>query len=190
MYHLFVGLELPADIKARLSTLCLGLPGVLWGEPTQFHITLRFIGSVDGAVFRDVVDALRTATGRPFELSLEGVGFFPLRNQPERVWVGVQKSEALERLRNKIESRLVRSGLDPERRKFTPHVTIGKFGAGPVKSDGSRRMADYLSQFSLFRTQPFPVERFCLYSSVRSHEGPRYSIENTYDLSGPLEDEE
>lgn len=183
MYHLFIALDLPEQVKQSLQLLCGGLPGVLWQEPRQFHLTLRFVGTVDGGQREDIQTALNRCHIAPFDLELQGVGFFPHRGQPEKIWVGTQSCDELVRLRNKIEAAVVTTGLPPERRKFSPHVTLGKFGPGPVKSNNSRRLADYLSSFSLYRSEPFTVTSFILYSSVRSHQGPQYSIESEYSLS-------
>ena len=48
MPRLFVALELPAPVKRELARLAAGLPGARWVAPEQFHLTLRFIGEVNG----------------------------------------------------------------------------------------------------------------------------------------------
>lgn len=54
MYRLFTAIDLPATVKAELTALCCGLPGAKWVAPEQMHLTLRFIGEVDGGIFRDI----------------------------------------------------------------------------------------------------------------------------------------
>jgi 2'-5' RNA ligase len=184
MYYLFVAVEPPLAVKYQLAMLCKGLPGVAWSNHEQFHLGLRFIGSVDGAQMADAISTLATIKAEPFEITLEGVGFFPPKRVPERIWAGVQKNEALVHLHKKIDTALVRIGLAAEHRKYSPHVTLGRFGQGPVKSDNPKALAGYLAHNSLFRAKPFRCESFALYSSARSNQGPLYCREELFLLSG------
>lgn len=186
MYRIFTALALPGDIRDQLASMCLGLPGLLWVDPGQLHLTVRYIGQVDGGQFEDIRHALDHVPVEPFEVTLEGIGFFPLRRRPETVWAGVQKSEPLLQLRSRIDSAVRPFGVSLDTRKFLPYVTIGRFGPGPVKNDNPQRLGAYLAEFSLFRSRTFEVDRFGLYSSVRSSAGPSYLPEAWYppDLEG------
>lgn len=191
MYSLFTAVPLPKSVRDRLASMCLGLPGVLWVDPEQMHLTIRYIGQVDGGQFEDIRLALEHVTFEPFELTLEGIGFFPLRRRPEKIWAGVQKSDDLAHLRTRVDAALRPCGVTLDTRKYLPHVTIGRFGPGPVKNDNPQRLASYLSQFSLFRTNSFAIDRFGLYSSARSSAGPSYITEAWYppDAEGEISDE-
>ena len=180
MYRIFVAAPLPSDVRNELASMCLGLPGVLWVDPEQFHLTIRYVGQVDGGQFEDVRGALSHVEVEPFEVILEGIGFFPLRRRPERIWAGVQKNEPLTMLRTRVDAALRPCGVTLDTRKYLPHVTIGRFGPGPVKNDNPQRLASYLAQFSLFRSAPFTMDRFALFSSVRSSSGPSYLPEAWY----------
>jgi len=177
MYRLFVAVDLPDLVSRALSGLCFGLPGAKWIDESRMHVTLRFIGEVDGAVFRDIEEALETVRAEPFDLSLKGVGYFPPRRDPEILWVGVEKNSALVHLRNKIESALVRAGLEPENRKFTPHVVLAR-----LKGTPAGRVARFMAENGLFRIDPFPVSEFCLYSSFLASEGAVHTLEASYEL--------
>ena len=56
--RLFVAIPLPEDIGDGLSRICAGVPGAKWVAPENLHITLRFIGEVDGGAFHDIAAAL------------------------------------------------------------------------------------------------------------------------------------
>ncbi|MCB2229980.1 RNA 2',3'-cyclic phosphodiesterase [bacterium] len=191
MYRIFTALPLPSSIRNQLAAMCLGLPGVLWVDPPQFHLTLRYFGQVDGGQFEDIRSALAHIRFEPFEMVLEGIGFFPLRRRPEKIWAGVRPNEHLEQLRTRIDAAVRPSGVSLDTRKYLPHVTIGRFGPGPVKNDNPQRLAAYLSEFSLFRTEPITLDRFGLYSSARSSSGPSYLAEAWYppDSEGDFDDE-
>ncbi|GAB4340188.1 MAG: RNA 2',3'-cyclic phosphodiesterase [Desulfobulbaceae bacterium] len=177
MPRLFVAIDLPEEIKERLTPLCCGLPGARWVAPEQLHLTLRFIGDVDSTVFRDVREALAGVRSDGFRLRLEGMGFFPPRGKPRVVWVGVPRSDQLLRLRNRVESALVAAGLEPEGRKYAPHITLAR-----LKNTPAGKVGDFLARNGLFMTGEFPVTAFFLYSSVLNTKGAKHYIEEAYPL--------
>lgn len=179
MPRLFIALDLPEDVTGALDRLCEGLPGIRWSDPDQFHLTVRFIGEVDQGVFYDVGEALADVHHAPFELALKGLGQFPPRGAPHTLWVGVDDpSGGLASLRRRVERRLEEAGLEPERRKFVPHVTLGRLKSPPPEE----RLASYLFRRNLFRTEAFPVSSFGLYSSKLRPEGSVYTLEASYDF--------
>jgi 2'-5' RNA ligase len=177
MYRLFVGLDLPWEVKEQLARISCGLPGARWLEFEQIHLTIRFIGEVDGGVFDDAMAALDTVTMEPFDLTLKGVGFFPPRGRAETLWVGVDMSEPLTMLRTRVEAALARAGIEREQRKFSPHVVIARLKDTPLT-----RLGQYLVEYNLFESMPFRVNEFNLYSSMLSSTGAIYRIESSYYL--------
>src|SRR5437764_14881468 len=122
MLRLFVGIEFPPELKLRLSLLCTGVPGARWVDAGNLHLTLRFIGEVGEDVAADIDEALARLRARRFALQLAGTGVFG-GGRPRALWVGVERQPELVALRDKIEQALIRIGLEPESRKFAPHVT-------------------------------------------------------------------
>ena len=141
MPRLFVALDLPEDIKRSLEPLGMGLGDVRWLDADQQHLTLRFLGQLDNGWAREVADALALVPGIPFELRLKGIGHFPLRGEPRVLWVGVEKSLELQRLKRRIDRVLDEAGLAPDGRKFAPHVTIARI-RGPLGADQARHLPD------------------------------------------------
>ena len=88
--------------------MCVGLPGARWSDPEQYHLTLRFMGEVDGLVYDQVAEALAEVTFEPFDIQLEGFGCFPPRGQPKVLWAGVNPKQPLIDLRRRVE-RVMRS---------------------------------------------------------------------------------
>ena len=176
--RLFVAIDLPETVKDHLSTICCGLPGARWVPPEQMHLTLRFIGEVDGGLLRDICEELAVIQGEIFSLQLEGVGFFPPRGKPRVLWVGLHKVEALLQLRNRIESRLVALGLEAEGKKFSPHITLAR-----LKNTPPAKVGRFLENYGLFCSTPFSVASFHLYSSLIGRKGAVHRIEATYPLA-------
>ena len=177
MPRLFTALEVPADLAFSLSLLRGGLPGARWVDPENYHITLRFIGDIDEPTADEIADALGRVARPRFELAIEGLGAFGSR-KPHAVYATVKPSPALKELQAEHERIVQRIGLEPERRRFTPHVTLARF-----KNVGEPDVAAYLALRGDFRTAPFPVGRFVLLSSRASKGGGPYVMEEAYPLA-------
>lgn len=179
MYRLFVAIDLPPSVKDQIEPICCGVPGARWLEPEQWHLTLRFIGEVDGGRFRDILDSLAELRAEPFSLIIKGLGFFPPRGTPETIWVGGAKSDGLSVLRGRVEAALVKIGVARDSRKFAPHVAIAR-----LRQPHLPRLAAYLSANSLLESPTFTVDRFGLYSSLLTSSGAQYQLEAEYPLNG------
>src|ERR1700747_810698 len=126
MLRLFVGIGFPPELKLQLSLLCSGIPGAKWVDPGNFHLTLRFIGETGESVAADINEALAPLGASRVFFALARPGVFGGADKPRSLWVGVERSPELVALRDKIEQALVRVGLAPEPRKFSPHVTLAR----------------------------------------------------------------
>lgn len=177
MPRLFVAIDFPEAVNRRLAALCSGLARARWLPPEQFHLTLRFIGEVDGGTFADVADGLSEVACPPFSLRLGGVGHFPPRGRPRVLWVGIGADPALTRLHGQIESRLRLLGIAPEGRKFAPHVTLARLKSTPVI-----RVRDYLVCHDGFATETIPITSFQLYSSTLGAKAAIHRVEARYPL--------
>jgi len=82
MTRLFFGLDLPPEVDSHLELMSSGVPGARWEGRDKFHLTLRYIGEVDGRVHREIVDAVTGLSSPPFEMTLKGIGIFPPRGAP------------------------------------------------------------------------------------------------------------
>ena len=54
LFRLFVAIDLPTGVKEQLRGICYGVPGANWLNEEQIHLTLRFIGEVEGGVLREL----------------------------------------------------------------------------------------------------------------------------------------
>ena len=177
MPRLFTALEIPHDAALSLSLLRGGLPGARWIDTENYHITLRFIGDVEGHVADEIAYALDRVERSSFGLTLSGVGQFGGK-KPNSVWAGVEPKPELMQLQAEIERICQRLRLPADPRKFVPHVTLARLkNAEPVE------VAHYLSARGNFSTMPFKVGRFVLLSSRDSVGGGPYVTEEAYPLT-------
>jgi 2'-5' RNA ligase len=177
MLRLFVGIDLPPELKLRLSIMMGGLPGAKWVDSGNLHLTLRFIGEVDEGLAGDIDEALQLVRAQRFELELAGVGQFGAGEKTRQLWVGVERSEPLLALHEKVEHALTRCGVPPEGRKYAPHVTLARF-----KYVHAARVQAFIERHALFRAQPFAVDHFSLIASYLTKAGPIYEDQADYGL--------
>jgi RNA 2',3'-cyclic 3'-phosphodiesterase len=175
---LFVAIDLPDLVREHLSLVQGGIPGARWEAKEKLHLTLRYVGDVDGGMARRITQTLGSIEAAPFELQLAGVGHFPPRGRPRSVWVGVEDPRPLHALHEKIERVLTRLGLEPERRNFAPHVTIARLRNAP-----ERKVGEFIAHHALLRPAAFEVTDFALLSSVRGPAGSTYRVEARFRLS-------
>jgi len=176
MPRLFAGIEIPILLAERLSFAKAALPGARWIDAENYHLTLRFIGDVDGTTARDFTQSLGQIEAAPFELKLDGLGSFG-GNKPRAIFAKLASSPALETLQRGTERAAREAGLPPEPRNFKPHVTLARLrGARPD------HVACYLEQQGALLSSPFPVSEFVLFSSRDSVGGGPYVVEAAYKL--------
>lgn len=176
MPRLFTGLEIPSDVALDLQIMQGGIPGARWMDPSNYHLTLRFIGDIESGQAREVAQALEGVSFRPFRLRLRGVGLFGGK-KPHSLYVGVEECAELQRLHD-IHERLCQVlGLPPEPRKFIPHVSLAR-----LRDPDLRALQRWVEVHNLYSTAAFDVQQFVLFSSRPLKGGGPYAVEEAYQL--------
>lgn len=139
------------------------------------HLTLRFIGEVDETVADEISLALTGVRFDSFEIALGGVGIFGKGRAARSLWAGIVEPTQVVSLHEKIDRVLDRVGIAPETRKFKPHITLAR-----LKSPDVARVREFLGQEGDFRTDPFLIDSFHLFSSRLAHTGAQHRIEESY----------
>lgn len=176
--RLFVALAIPPSVAQSIMLIQGGVPGARWQTGEKLHITLRFIGEVDGREAAMLDDALAGIEAPAFDLQLHSVGQFG-NKQPHALWAGLRKSEALEHLQRKVDAAIRRVGQPQDAYKFTPHVTVAW-----LRNPENRKMIEWLADYALYTSPEFRIDAFNLYSSKLTSDGSVYAVEREY----PLED--
>ncbi|MCJ2064525.1 RNA 2',3'-cyclic phosphodiesterase [Methylobacterium sp. J-088] len=178
MPRLFTGLAVPPEIADTLKVFQGGLSGARWIEPGDFHVTLRFIGDVEAPEADEVVEALSEMRARPaLTVTLDGLGIFG-GDKPRALYVSVVPEAGLMDLQAEQERLVRRAGLAPERRKFTPHITLAR-----LRRDATPEAAAmYLSQAPTFAPLTFDVDRVTLFSAKASTGGGPYVAEAAFSF--------
>lgn len=175
--RLFVALDLPWHIKQDLGSLAFNLPGARWVPEKNFHLTLRFIGQADRVQAEEIDHALNALRGHAFVFSLSGLGWFEKNGRVNTLYAGVERNEALVKLQTKIETALQRVGLELDRRRFTPHVTLARMDM-PVNA----ALTSFVQANNLYRSPPIRADNVTLFSSFLGKDQPTYTPEAEYML--------
>ena len=178
----FIAIQLPKSIKSALSELQErlkrgGYTSIKWVAPDSIHLTIKFLGDIDSGAVPEITEAMSEAIGgiTEFQLELTEVGAFPNLRTPRVVWVGIGGDTAkLTTIRDAIERALIPSGFTPEKRAFSPHLTLGRVRE-KASSDERRRLGEAIATIELAATPSFTVDSINLMRSILTRERALYS---------------
>jgi 2'-5' RNA ligase len=176
MPRLFTALELPERVASQLALMRGGIAGARWLEPEDYHITLRFVGDIDAGAARDIDDTLGDIHRPKTLVRFEGLSWFG-GDKPRAIVAKVKAEPALIDLQAEQERRLRRIGVEPETRKYTPHVTLAR-----LRGVGQAAVASFLGSRGALIADSFTAERFVLYSAREGSGGGPYVVEAAYPL--------
>ena len=176
--RLFVGVGLPRSCKVALLALDPHLSGLRWVPEEQLHLTLSFLGEVEGPAEERLRLALCDVRVPSFLLLLCGVGVFKSGKRPSVVWAGVGKGHPhLSALHRRIQDAVLHAGLDADLKPFHPHITLGR-----AKGVSQEMLRPFLQSHVDSEFGIFEVTGFELYSSVLAAEGASHRVEMRQDF--------
>jgi 2'-5' RNA ligase len=173
----FIAIELPESIQSALSDIQTDFKksdvDVRWVRPENIHLTLKFLGTIEESMVRSITDVLKKASGSygTFTLTLSGVGVFPNVRSPRVMWVGTNESSVLTDLQADIENGLASLGFEREKRKYTAHLTLGRFKS----SRGKRALKEKVETYRERVPGSFDVGTISLMKSDRGPAGAKYT---------------
>jgi len=156
------------------------VPDARWIPAENFHVTLCFAGAVQGGTMRDLEEELSDIAGPPFPVALVGVEQFSSGKQPKALVALVARSDRLDWLQQKVSTVARNCGIELERRKFRPHITLARFSSG---AETGHHIAQFMASHSRFQAGPWIAEHFALYSSRTGRSGSIYREEAAYPLT-------
>ncbi|MEQ8286174.1 RNA 2',3'-cyclic phosphodiesterase [Thalassospira sp.] len=176
--RLFVGVEIPGDVAAELYPLARGIKGLDAQTPDNMHITLKFIGNVDPGLAAEIDQALAAIAFEPFDLQVQGLNVFASSRKIRIFWAGVKDQPVMRQLASRVENALLalEECPDMDMRKFTPHITLGR-NRNAARATIEQAVADHVSLSS----RVFTIDRFCLYQSHATTDGPEFRVIAAYD---------
>ena len=177
MIRAFIAIEIDAatvdKIAAAIDQLRPSMSGIRWVAPTNFHLTVKFLGNIDERKI-DPIGAALADQLRPFPrltINAKGLGVFPSPRRPRVLWVGLYGSQLIS-LAARVESALALLGLARQEKAFAPHLTVGRWRQG---KRADRSLEQELNQWSHYEFGKSPVDEVILFQSELKPAGAIYT---------------
>jgi 2'-5' RNA ligase len=173
----FIAIELPETVKSALAELQQELKkcgaDIRWIKLASIHLTLKFLGNIEDKVVENIVKVIKGTCEKysEFNLDIKGVGVFPNIKSPRVIWVGVNSNTAISGLQNEIEGGMSSLGFERENRKFTPHLTLGRFRS----YQGKASLVDKIESYKDTTFGIMDVNSVSLIKSDLSPAGAKYT---------------
>jgi len=184
----FLAFELPVDIKRIIMALSENvrqLPlNVRWLNVTNIHLTIVFMGNVQEEQIRPIQDIVKDVCQRygPFSIAIKGIGIFGSRRNPRVLWIGLDG--AIDRMgyfRDDLQKGLRPFGIKEEKRRFKPHLTLGRFRKG---ARTGTHLDNLLSKYHDLTSPECIIEELVLFKSDLKPGGAVYSKLKEWPLTG------
>jgi 2'-5' RNA ligase len=186
----FIAVPLSAEVERGLDDvqrqLRRAVPErcVRWVNPSGIHLTLHFLGDILPERVEPVKAALAAVSRNipPFQFYAGELGAFPNLNRPRVVWVGVQDpSSWLALLHEAVSEAMGRLGFQPERRRFSPHLTLGRVRRNTDRRDAAT-LGEVIARTKIGTLGIVPVRDVVFFKSVLKPTGAEYTPLGTFRL--------
>jgi 2'-5' RNA ligase len=186
----FVAVDLPDHLVKDVQNLIASLQDlpdsrlVRWVKPQALHLTLAFLGDIDRNRIQEIAASLQEAAAScsHFGCRLSDFGAFPNWRRPRIIHLGVDDpSNGLTNIQNRVQSALAPLGFPPDRREFSPHLTLGR-----VRDRADRRSLEELigriQSTQIPEFEPWKVTEIHFVQSDLLPTGPKYSRLGSFKL--------
>ncbi len=146
------------------------------------HLTLKFLGDTKEDLVPRITELMDASVEgiEPFEIQFCDTGAFPNLGHMKVVWIGVRNIEKMKLIADFLNDELAILGFKKEKRKFSPHLTLGRVKGGKNKD----RLAEVITNWRDEDFGSMQVDRIRLKKSVLSPQGPTYSTVHEVELRG------
>jgi len=184
----FLAFELPLDIKrevARVSAeVRASIRGMKWVKVENIHLTVVFTGNIKTEEIKLIGEAIQKVCLKysPFDIRLKGMGVFPNRRKPRVLWLGLDGDvNRMSLFRDDLQNRLKSFGIKEEKRKFNPHLTLGRFRK-PNKRDFP--FDELMLKYGDLTSPVCSIHELVLFKSDLKPGGAVYTKLEAWPLSG------
>ncbi len=96
-----------------------------WESKEKIHLTLKFIGDFEQDKILSLINDLSFLEEEKIQrIELKNFGMFYNKNAPTIFWAGLNISDVLFSIVERIENTLIKYDIQKEIRKFKPHLTL------------------------------------------------------------------
>ena len=182
----FIAIEIPEPIKKEIGDIIDILKkydvDIKWVIPDNLHLTLKFLGNTPDILITKISESLSIiiSSYKPFYIKIYSTGVFPNRKYPRVIWVGIEESDILKKLKSDIEQSMVLFGFQKEDKEFTAHLTLGR-----VRSQ--KGVLRVVNELDIFKDKDFgtiPVDSVKLMKSELKPGGAEHICLHTILFGG------
>jgi 2'-5' RNA ligase len=184
----FLAFELSPEMKSKVEGVYENVRTsrleVRWVRPEGIHITVVFMGDVKEENIAAIGNELGKVCSEfaPFQASLKGMGCFPGCRNPRVIWIGLEgEVERMSSFREDLQKRLVPFGVKAEKRRFNPHLTLGRFKK-PSRDEGE--IGKLIDTYKELTSQACSLHELVLFKSDLKPSGAIYTKMLSWPLSG------
>ncbi len=184
----FLAFELPLDIKeivARVSSEIRKSPlNVRCVHVDNIHLTVIFMGNIKTGDIVNIGAEVEKVCFRysSFDVSLREMGFFPNKRNPRVLWLGLDGDlERMSHFRDSLQKQLGPFGIKEEKRRFTPHLTLGRFRNS---HKGKSHLNEFIMRYRDLTSPVCPLNELILFQSTLKPSGAEYTKLGSWPLSG------
>jgi 2'-5' RNA ligase len=177
-FRTFVAVKIDPAVGEKTAEIIRALQAVpadvKWVEPSNLHLTLKFLGDVESADIHRVCQTVEQALAdqAAFEFEIRGAGAFPNARRPRTFWLGAGEGEReMVAVAKLLEKKLQKLGFRREERRFQPHLTIGRLRRGARTGE---EFCELLEQYADVEVGRFLVDEITVFSSTLTPSGPIY----------------
>ena len=142
-------------------------------EPENIHITLKFLGDTPEEQIENINDIISSSVAEiePFEIIVKGAGVFPNESYLKVIWVGISPGDTIASISKTLDEKLASLGFKREKKKFSPHLTIGRVRSARNKNE----LIEVIEKYKEITFESFKVSSIKLKKSQLTSQGPIYS---------------
>ncbi|RLB12928.1 MAG: RNA 2',3'-cyclic phosphodiesterase [Deltaproteobacteria bacterium] len=184
----FLAFEIPPEIRDTLALIYNGLRetalNVRWVKQENIHITVIFMGNVDEKNIVPMAKVLEKACNKyaPFMIRIKGAGVFSNLRNPRVLWIGVDGDiKRMRYFRDRLQKDLKAFGIKEEKRRFTPHLTVGRFKRG---FNQGAKLKELIEKYRDIASADAMLKELVLFKSELRPEGAIYTKLNSWPLQG------
>jgi 2'-5' RNA ligase len=176
----FIALEIPDDTIQQIFNLIENHSEAKlfkWENKDKIHLTLKFIGNIEFNLIPELIHQLQFLNEiTVLKLSVSKFGMFYHKKQPKIFWAGLEISEQLMEIVNRIENVLLKYGIEKEEPNFKPHLTLLR-----IKNNNR---TDFLAKLKELKFEPivFHSDKIIFYQSKLHPSGSVYEPLHIFHL--------
>jgi len=175
LFRGFIAIDVKAssEISNIINEFKKSVTNIKLVEPKNIHITLKFLGDTDENLISKIKGIIEESVEdiNPFEIKIKDTGVFPNENYIKVIWIGIKNHEQIAEIAKKIDDQLSKIGFKKEKRKFSPHITIGRVKSGKDKE----KILQILNKYKNVDFIDLKIDSIKLKKSELNPKGPIYT---------------